>query len=193
MELRSLALTAMLALAVGTACVHAPSEESQVPSTPLIAPGGSSVDTRQLVAKAPFTVLVFFSRACHCLSVHDARIRALYDATHARGVQWVMVDSEVRASPEVDAAEGARRGYAFPILLDHGGQLADALGAQYATYSVIVDAQGLVRYRGGIDSDNMHLRDDATQYLGDALEDLLAGRSPRVASTKAMGCALEKW
>jgi hypothetical protein len=99
----------------------------------------------------------------------------------------------VRATPEADAAEAARRGYAFPILLDRGGKLADSLGAQYATYSVVVDAQGRVRYRGGIDSDNMHLRDDATRYLGDALDDLLAGRSPRVAQTKTMGCALEKW
>jgi peroxiredoxin len=150
-------------------------------------------DVRQLVAEAPFTVLIFFSRTCHCLDQHDARIRALYDEYHPRGVQVVMVDPEVRATPVADAAEASRRGYPFPLLVDPGAKLADTLGAEYATYSVVVDAQGNVRYRGGFDSDKTHLREGATPYVADALDDLLAGRPPRVAETKALGCSLEKW
>ena len=99
----------------------------------------------------------------------------------------------MRASPDIDAAEAARRGYAFPILIDPKARLADALGAEYATYSVIVDAQGRVRYRGGFDSDKTHMRESAAQYVRDALDDLLAGRPPRVAEAKTLGCALEKW
>jgi peroxiredoxin len=190
MELRISILAGFLALA---ACSAAPPATTQVPATALVATAGSARDARQLVADAPLTVLIFFSRACHCLDQHDARIRALYDEYHPRGVQLVMVDPEVRASPEADASEATRRGYPFPILIDPGAKLADALGAEYATYSVIVDAQGRVRYRGGFDSDKTHLREDATPYVRNALDDLLAGRPPRVAEAKTLGCALEKW
>ena len=164
--------------------------------TPACAASGprvSAVDPAALPARAPWTVLVFYSPTCHCLEQHEARLRALYDAYHPRGVQVVMIDPEVRATPEIDASEAARRGYAFPILLDPKAHLADALGADYATYSVIVDAQGRVRYRGGFDSDKTHLRESATPYVRDALDDLLAGRPPRLAEAKTLGCALQKW
>jgi peroxiredoxin len=190
MDMRITILVGFFAL---TACSTALPAATQVPSTPLVAAGGDARDVRQLVGDAPFTVLIFFSRTCHCLDQHDARIRALYDAYHPRGVQLVMVDPEVRTTPVADAAEASRRGYPFPLLVDPQAKLADALGAEYATYSVVVDAQGNVRYRGGFDSDKTHLREDATPYVLNALDDLLAGRPPRVAETKTLGCALEKW
>ena len=136
---------------------------------------------------------IFFSPDCHCLSVHEPRLRALFDAYHPRGVQFFMVDSEVRGSLERDASEARRRGYPFPILGDRGAKLADALGADYATYTVVVDPQARVRYRGGIDTDKSHVHDGATAYLKDALDDLLADREPRVLEGKTLGCSLEKW
>lgn len=104
-----------------------------------------------------------------------------------------MIDSEVRGSIERDRDEGRKRGYSFPILLDPGAKLADSLRAEYATYSVILDSQGRIRYRGGIDTDATHLHADATPYLRSALEDLLQGRAPRVTESTALGCALQKW
>jgi len=178
-------------LCVSCAAPRAPA--AQLPGAPLVQPGGDTVDARQLAAGAKLTVLVFFGAGCHCLDQHDARLRALHEQYHPRGVQLFMVDSEASASPERDRSEAERRGYPFPILRDPGGALANRLGAEFATYSVVVDPQGRVLYRGGIDSDRTHLRDDATPYLKDALDDLLAGRSPRVVEGKALGCALEKW
>jgi hypothetical protein len=165
----------------------------QVPAVTLIGAGGEALDARTLARSAPFTVVVFFSPDCHCLSLHEPRLRALFEAFHPLGVQFFMVDSEVRGTPERDAEEARRRGYPFPILGDRGGRFADALGAQYATFTVVFDSLGRVRYRGGIDTDKSHLHDDATAYLGDALHDLLARREPRVAEGKTLGCSLQKW
>ena len=78
----------------------------------------------------------------------------------------------------------------LPVVLDPDALLADALHAEYATYSVVLDAAGAIRYRGGIDSDKSFLRDDAIPYLRDALDDLLAGAAPRRAETEALGCVL---
>jgi Redoxin len=165
----------------------------EVPSAPLVDEHGESVDLRRLAAGAPWTVLVFFSPGCHCLKVHEPRLVALYDADRSRGVQFVMVDSEVRGSPARDAAEAKERGYPFPILLDRGARIADAVGARYASYAVVLDATGRIHYRGGIDSDKTHLHEGATAYLEDALDALLDHREPRVAEGKTLGCALEKW
>jgi len=180
----------LIAVSCGGAAGRLP---AGVPSTPLLLAGAPPVDARQLAMAAPLTVVVFFSRHCHCLSQHDARLRELYDAYHPRGVQIVMVDPEMKSSPETDAAEAARRGYPFPVYFDRGARLARALDAQYATYTVIVDDRGRVRYRGGFDSDKTHMRADATPYVRNALDDLLAGRAPRLAETKTLGCALEEW
>jgi hypothetical protein len=166
---------------------------SVVPSVMLAGPGAAPLDARALAGDAAYTVFVFFSPDCHCLEQHETRLRAVDAAFRPRDVHFFMVDSEVRASVERDADEARRRGYSFPILVDRGARLADAVGADYATYSVVVDREGRLRFRGGIDSDRDHLRSDAIPYLSDALTDLLDGREPRIADAKALGCALQKW
>lgn len=147
---------------------------------------------REIAARAPLTVLVFFSGHCPCQTAHDERLVAL-DARYApRGVQFYAIDSEVGATADRDRAEAARRRYRFPILTDDGATIATAVGAESATYTLVVDRVGAIRYRGGIDSDRTHLTPAATPYLADALEDLLAGRAPRVAESRALGCALTR-
>jgi hypothetical protein len=163
------------------------------PIEPRVGIGIATVDLAALPTHASLTVLVFFSPRCHCLTLHEPRLKELFERYHPRGVDFVMVDSETDGSAERDAQEAVRRGYRFPIVRDPGARLAEALGAQYATYSVVLDAQGRLRYRGGIDTDRSHLHDDAQPYLKDAIEDLLSGRSPRVAEGKTLGCALRTW
>ena len=137
-----------------------------------------------------YTVVIFFSPDCHVLAAHDDRIRKLAADFGPPRVRILAVDPEVDASLERDRAEVERRRYPFPVVIDRGGDLARSLGATFSGYTVVLDHEGNVRYRGGIDSDRVHLRDDATRYLADALTDLLGGKAPRVAESKALGCAL---
>jgi hypothetical protein len=140
---------------------------------------------------ARLTVVIFFAGHCPCQAAHDARLLSLYALYHPRGVDVVAVDSEASATLERDRAEAQKRNYPFPILLDSGAALARSVGAEYATEAFILDRGGSVRYHGGIDSDRSHLRDDATPFLRNALDDLLADRAPRQAESKALGCALQ--
>lgn len=137
-----------------------------------------------------YTVVIFFSTECHVLAVHDERLRKLAADFSPRRVRFLAVDPEVSATLDGDRAEVEHRRYPFPIVLDRHGELARSLGAAFAGYAVVIDRDGNVRYRGGIDSDRVRLRDDATHYLSDALTNLLAGKVPRVAESKALGCAL---
>jgi hypothetical protein len=187
----------LLALAAAgaalVACAHGAAPPGEVPGTALEAQAEGTASARALASRAPFTVFFFFSRHCPCVATHDGRLGELYARFHARGVQFIAVDSEVGASPDRESLEAQKHGYAFPIWIDTGAALARALGAEYASYSVIADAHGVVHYAGGIDSDKSHLRDDAEWFVGNALDDLLAGQEPRVPHGKTLGCALQTW
>ena len=107
------------------------------------------VDPALLPSRAALTALGFFSADCHCFAAHDARLVALAGRYAGRGVSFVVVDSEVGADASRDAAEAARRGYPFPIVVDRGAKLAAQAHAVYATYSVLLDAQGACSTRAG--------------------------------------------
>lgn len=158
----------------------------------LTALDGQSKPWQGLLAKSRFTVLIFVSAECHCLAAHAARLSGLAAQYAPRGVQFLAVDSEIGTTTGVATAEAHRYALPFPLFIDSGAQLANNLGASYATYTVIIDAGGNVHYRGGLDSDLVDLHDDAKLYVRDALEDLLAGREPRLPQTKTLGCVLRK-
>ena len=186
---RAASCVGMLLLA---ACASSPQAAS--PLTRMQLPASDQHNyTLPAPSAASLTVLVFFSADCDCQAAHDARLRELAVHYRARGVAFFGVDSEVDATVARDAQEARRRDYPYPLLIDRGARLAQQLGAEYATYTVVLDAQGRTQYRGALDSDHMDLHDAATFYLRDALDDLLAGRPPRRARTEALGCALRLW
>jgi peroxiredoxin len=163
-----------------------------VPTTPASRLAGSDGRMYSLRDQA-LVVLVFFSPSCVYQASHDERLRSLYAAYARRGVRFFAIDSESTGSIERDVTEAASRHYPFPILRDSNARVARALHAQYSTWSVVAGPDGRVLYRGAIDSDGVHLHDDARMYLRDALEAALAGREPTVPTTEAPGCALTLW
>jgi hypothetical protein len=179
-------------LAAQASCASAP--PAVVPAWPpltVVDTTGASMTLPADLARSKLTVLVFYSEHCPCFHVHEPRLVELARTYEPRGVRVIFVDSEVSASLERDKGAASDRGLPA-IAIDPGAKLADAVGAEYATYAVVLDPQGRVRYRGGIDSDKDRLHDDAQSFLRNAVEDLVEGREPRVAEGKALGCALQK-
>jgi hypothetical protein len=184
---------ALAALSTAAATASCASPSAIAAPAMFVAPGGERVEPPVLLSRARWTVLVFFSPDCHCVTAHEGRLRELQADYEGRGVQFFWVDSEVGASEKRDAEEVRRRGLTFPILRDPGARAARRFDARYASDSVVLDAAGAVHYHGGIDSDRDHLRDEAEPYLRNALDDLLGGREPRVPRGPALGCALQTW
>ena len=96
-----------------------------------------------------------------------------------------------------DAAKHAKEyGLTFPILLDPTQKLARAVGATITPQAVLLSPQGDVLYRGRIDDRfalNGKRRDVPTRHdLADAIESVLAGKSPPEAETKCFGCPIPK-
>lgn len=134
-------------------------------------------------ARAPLTVLVFFGPDCPVQKAHDARLRELVAAYAPRGVSFAAVVT--KRSGEVAAPS-------MPVLEDEKAALANALGVEYSTHSVVLDRERRVLYSGAIDGDRTHLTPGAEPYLRNALDDALAGRAVAKPRTEPLGCPLEK-
>jgi hypothetical protein len=189
---RSARLSALTAIALALPAQAARAESAMMPAglgdAVLRDAGGAPVQLAQLLGGHRFTVVVFYSGTCPCFAAHVDRLQRLAAELGPQGVGFVLVDSERHG-----AAAPSRTPLvapALPLYRDEEGRLARRLGALYATESFVLDPGGVIRYRGGIDGDRKYLRADTPPYLRQALLDLIAGKAPAFASSKALGCAL---
>jgi peroxiredoxin len=185
---------AFVALALIVSGCGAPPAPARFPAGyELSLPGsvGRAHDVTAELASRKLTAFVFYSEDCPCMRVHEGRLAELERRYAPSGVRVVLVDSETTAEAARDAAEARKRGYTLPLLTDAGARLARLFGAKYATHTIVVDATGAVRYSGAIDSDKNVLHADAKPNLREAIDALLAGRTPPVPDREPLGCALQ--
>jgi thiol-disulfide isomerase/thioredoxin len=86
-------------------------------------------------------------------------------------------------------------GFTFPVLLDPKLTLARRAGADTVPEVAVFSPTGELRYLGRIDNrmeDITRRRTQATQFeLRDALDAVVAGRTPAVQRTRAVGCSID--
>jgi peroxiredoxin len=146
---------------------------------------------------APAIVVVFTCNHCpYALAWHERLMAVAHDYAD-RGVRMLAInpnDAE-RYPRDSTAAMAARvRDGEFdgvPYLRDDTQEVARAYDAKTTPDVFLLDAQGLLRYRGAPDAD---YEDPAQQaaYLRAALDAVLAGRDPDPAETTPVGCSI-KW
>lgn len=85
----------------------------------------------------------------------------------------------------------AAHSYSFPYLHDESQTVANAYQAQHTPEVFLFDASGSLVYTGAVD-DSVEAADASASYLRDAIDAVLDGGAPQVASTKAVGCTI-KW
>lgn len=146
---------------------------------------------------APATVVVFTCNHCpYALAWHERIIDVSRDYAD-RGVRVLAInpnDSE-RYPKDSLQAMGSRveRGdfEDAPYLRDESQEVARAYDAKTTPDVFVLDAGGLLCYRGAPDSDS----DDPSQnaaFLRGALDAVLEGRAPDPAETPPVGCSI-KW
>jgi peroxiredoxin len=146
---------------------------------------------------APATVVVFTCNHCpYALAWHD-RILALAHDYSDRGVRVLAINPNDATRYPRDSIEAMRarvqRGEfdGVPYLRDESQEVARAYDAQTTPDVFVLDATGLLRYRGAPDSDY----EDPSQravFLRDALDAILESSDPELAQTPPIGCSI-KW
>ena len=142
------------------------------------------------------TAVVFTCNHCpYALAWHDRLLDVARDYDGRARV--LMVNSNDASRYPRDSFEAMRErveadgGWPAPYLHDESQEVARAYGAQTTPDVFLVDAHGVLRYRGAPDSDHQDPAAGAL-WLRDALDAVLAGREPDPAETEPVGCSV-KW
>ena len=121
------------------------------------------------------------------------------DAT-AAGVIWLTINSgapgkqgnlDAGSANAYIAKTGARQ---TAYLFDPNGTAGRLYGARTTPHMYVIDAQGVLRYMGGIDSIASTDQDDlakATQFVPQVLAELKAGKSVSVTTSQPYGCSVK--
>ena len=91
---------------------------------------------------------------------------------------------------QAQVAAAARQRGLEPVFLGSRSEVPDAYEAQTTPHLFVVDADGILRYRGAFDDVTFRQRAATRSYLKDAVEVLSAGRSPDPAETAPYGCTI---
>ena len=192
-------------------CVHGGPAWGQPQPVPEIAigkpaPSFSAMDEndqrRRLTDyRGSIVVLEWTNRDCPFVKKHydSNNMQALQNDARSRGVVWLTVTSMAPSHPGYMDAGGAQRFrnryQATPttIVLDPDGRMGRQYDVEVTPQIFIIDGDGILVYTGGMD-DKATTRvadiDRATDYVGEALDDSIAGRPVSRPITRAYGCPI---
>lgn len=119
------------------------------------------------------------------------RLRTVYEA---RGVAFYAVQADNTVADAAAKKYAQEYGYTFPMLNDSRLTLARLTGAKVTPEVAVLSSSGEVLYLGRIDNkveDLTRPRYAATEpELRNALDAVLAGKAPKDARTRAVGCSI---
>ena len=198
---RSLLVGAAIVALVGPAHAQAQAQIDQpAPAFSVMGADGKTVTLDSLKGKT--VVLEWTNHDCPYVKKHygSGNIPALQKDAAAKGVVWLQVISSAPGQQgHVDGATALKlneqRGAApANTLLDPSGQMGKAYGAQTSPHLFIINPQGQLVYKGGIDSIATAKMEDiakAEPYVKVALTELAAGKKVSQPSTRPYGCSIK--
>jgi peroxiredoxin len=142
------------------------------------------------------TAVVFMCNHCPYVLAWLDRLSAVARDYADQGVALVGINANDAVKYPADSFAAMQqlarqRGLPFPYLHDESQEVAAAYGAARTPEIFLFDAGLRLRYHGAPDGDYENPAAGA-RYLRDALDAVLAGREPAVATTPPVGCTI-KW
>jgi len=150
--------------------------------------------------KGKVVVLMFHSTTCPWYrmsedSAYDRIFVKMVEAYKDKDVVFLGVNANRNQSAEKVKQYVEKHNINYAVLKDPGNKVADAYGAQVTPHVMVIDKQGKLRYRGGVEkrpSNPGACGESEEQYLGPVIDALLDGSEPPVTETKAVGCGISR-
>jgi peroxiredoxin len=147
-------------------------------------------------------VLEWFNPECPFVkAAHKQGSLVRSPAKHlAEGTVWLAVNSGApgKQGAGAEKSRAGRETFAmnYPILIDETGSVGKLYGAERTPHMYVVDAKGVLVYRGAIDNSPDGIGESPTDgklvnYVEEAVNAVRAGKPPAVAETKAYGCSVK--
>lgn len=146
--------------------------------------------SRELYYLSDMKAVVLMAQGNGCEAVRKSlpELQALRDKYHARGVELLMINSNLSDSRAAIGKEAKAQGIDVPILLDETQIIGESLGMQRNGELLVIDTRGWkVAYRGPLSA-------GGTPHAANALESIFEARPVKTAQVdppKAKGCDLK--
>lgn len=145
-------------------------------------------------------ILVFTCNHCPFSQAYEQRIMDLDVKYRPQGYPVIAVNPNDPTIVPDDSFDNMvtlarEKGYTFPYLVDETQEVAKAFGATKTPHVFIISKNKnklILEYIGAIDNNTDDASKADKKYVEDAVNALLAGKSPEVKETKAIGCGV-KW
>ena len=155
-----------------------------------------TLHTLPMPGEATATVIVWTCNHCPYARTWHDRLMSVARDYAPQGVRVLHVNSNDAERYPADSPEEMRRRtedeeWPGPYLHDETQEAARAWGAKVTPHVFVLDMDLRLRYEGAPDSDYEDPAQDAA-WLRNALDALLTGGKPEIASTEPVGCSI-KW
>jgi peroxiredoxin len=141
--------------------------------------------------KEDVVVLVFLANHCPAVGQYEDRLIEFTKDYEGKGVRVVGVSV---SQQEGDKLAGIKdymkdKGSNYVYAYDESQALGKAYGASNTPHFFVLDKERKIRYIGKMD-DNPNEAKASKNYVRDAVNALLAGKSPEVDETRPYGCGI---
>lgn len=152
--------------------------------------------------KGKTVVLEWTNYSCPFVKKHydSGNMQDLQKTYTGKGVIWLSINSSAEGKQGYFDSEtwkkmaGEKKAASTAILLDRDGTVGHLYGAKTTPHLFIIDAKGMLAYKGAIDDkpsvDPATLK-DAKNYVAPALDALLAGKPVETPETASYGCSVK--
>jgi peroxiredoxin len=136
-------------------------------------------------------ILIFWSLECPFVQPYNDRINDYAKEYTDNGFTlWAMNSNNTEPKDKV-AEYVKEKGLTFPMLKDENNVVADLFGATRTPEVFIIGKDGVIKYHGRI-SDNKDKAAQTTHDLGNAADEIAAGKEVSVKETKSFGCGIKR-
>ena len=180
-----------------------PSVNTKAPNFTAVNSYGKTIKLSDLIGSP--VILEWTNHECPYVFRHynENNMQSVQKIARDAGVIWLSIISSTpgdqgHVSPDTANALTDSRG-ASPthVLLDESGEVGMLYGAKTTPHMYMIDANGILRYKGAIDDigRGMQFFDasfaEAKNYVSSQIDELLANRSLAINSTTPYGCSVK--
>ena len=142
-------------------------------------------------------VVIFSCNHCPYVKAYEDRMIAIQKDYLPKGVRFLVINSNDSVTYPEDSFEAmvkraSDKSFNFPYLIDESQEIAKKYQATHTPHLFVFDKTRKLAYTGNIDDNWENPSAVKSHYLRDALDDIVAGKPPRVSETHAIGCTI-KW
>lgn len=157
--------------------------------------GGAELSLGEVVTEVG-AIVVFECNHCPYVVGSIERIERLAQRTRDLGMGFVGINSNDAVNYPDDSfanmEKRAAKGMSYPYLHDESQSVATEWGAERTPEFYLLDADGVVVYRGRMDNSPSDPTKVSAHDLQDALDAFSLGEKPPVDRTRSIGCSV-KW